>query len=52
MKFHNQDYRNGQRKEDVDFPTFDFQTIANATSNFSSDNKLGEGGFGSVYKVI
>ena len=26
-------------------------TIATATDNFSSDNKLGEGGFGSVYKV-
>lgn len=30
---------------------FDFQTIEVATNNFSTDNKLGEGGFGEVYKV-
>ena len=30
---------------------FDFRTIEEATSNFSIDNKLGEGGFGEVYKV-
>ncbi|PQM36830.1 cysteine-rich receptor-like protein kinase 10 [Prunus yedoensis var. nudiflora] len=31
---------------------FDFSTIEAATSNFSDDNKLGEGGFGQVYKGI
>lgn len=30
---------------------FDMETIRSATSNFSDDNKLGQGGFGSVYKV-
>lgn len=30
---------------------YDFNTIDAATSNFSADNKLGEGGFGAVYKV-
>ena len=30
---------------------YDLAVIANATNNFSSDNKLGEGGFGPVYKV-
>lgn len=30
---------------------FDFQTIAAAANNFSTTNKLGEGGFGPVYKV-
>ncbi|KAL1165635.1 hypothetical protein V6Z11_A06G141100 [Gossypium hirsutum] len=29
---------------------FDFGTIRTATNNFSDENKLGQGGFGSVYK--
>ncbi|KAE9590663.1 hypothetical protein Lal_00023048 [Lupinus albus] len=37
-------------KEGIDIPIFDLSTIANATSNFSISNKLGEGGFGPVYK--
>ena len=31
---------------------FDLHTIKAATQNFSRDNKLGQGGFGAVYKVI
>lgn len=30
---------------------YDFETIEVATDNFSWSNKLGEGGFGEVYKV-
>ena len=30
---------------------FDFGTIQVATNGFLTDNKLGEGGFGEVYKV-
>lgn len=30
---------------------FDFETIKVATNEFSDENKLGQGGFGSVYKV-
>jgi hypothetical protein len=30
---------------------FNFATIEAATNNFSNDNKLGEGGFGAVYKI-
>ncbi|XWS10557.1 hypothetical protein CRYUN_Cryun38cG0006000 [Craigia yunnanensis] len=37
-------------KEDLEFPLFDFVTIASATNNFSNSNKIGEGGFGLVYK--
>ncbi|KAK8675394.1 hypothetical protein V6N13_033461 [Hibiscus sabdariffa] len=33
-----------------DLPYFDLTTIAAATNDFSSDNKLGQGGFGPVYK--
>lgn len=31
---------------------FSFAKIKAATNNFSSENKLGEGGFGPVYKVV
>jgi len=34
------------------FLSFDLATIINATNNFLNDNKLGEGGFWPVYKVI
>ncbi len=39
-------------KEDLDMPLFDFVTIVRSTNNFSCTNKIGEGGFGPVYKVI
>jgi hypothetical protein len=35
----------------MELPAFDFTTIEYATDCFSFNNKLGEGGFGSVYKV-
>ncbi|WJX36728.1 hypothetical protein P8452_24575 [Trifolium repens] len=39
--------------EDGDSATiFDFSTITSATNHFSNRNKLGEGGFGPVYKGI
>lgn len=37
--------------EEFELPIFDFSVIAMATDNFSHANKLGQGGFGSVYKV-
>ncbi|CAH9082428.1 unnamed protein product [Cuscuta europaea] len=36
--------------DEFELPLFDFSTIFEATSNFSKENKLGQGGFGSVYK--
>ncbi|XP_061336849.1 G-type lectin S-receptor-like serine/threonine-protein kinase At4g27290 [Gastrolobium bilobum] len=38
------------RQEDFELPLFDLATLVSATNNFSIDNKLGEGGFGPVYK--
>ncbi|VVA35434.1 Hypothetical predicted protein [Prunus dulcis] len=37
-------------EEDLELPLFDLPTVASATDNFSSNNKLGEGGFGPVYR--
>ena len=31
---------------------FDFDSIKIATNDFASENKLGQGGFGAVYKVL
>ncbi|CAL5335868.1 unnamed protein product [Camellia sinensis] len=45
-------YNDKSQKEDLELPLFDFAVIANSTNNFSIDNKLGEGGFGPVYKGI
>ncbi|KAM5577702.1 G-type lectin S-receptor-like serine/threonine-protein kinase RKS1 [Rosa sericea] len=35
-----------------DLPFFDLSTISAATKNFSDSNRLGEGGFGPVYKGV
>ncbi|KAF8025803.1 hypothetical protein BT93_F2588 [Corymbia citriodora subsp. variegata] len=37
---------------DLELPLFDMSTIAIATNYFSTNNKLGEGGFGPVYKGV
>ncbi|RDY00790.1 Receptor-like serine/threonine-protein kinase SD1-8, partial [Mucuna pruriens] len=36
--------------EELDLPLFDLLTIITATKDFSLNNKIGQGGFGSVYK--
>ncbi|KAI8557684.1 hypothetical protein RHMOL_Rhmol04G0029000 [Rhododendron molle] len=38
------------KKENLELPVFDLATISAATRNFSHENMVGEGGFGSVYK--
>ncbi|GLU14526.1 hypothetical protein SLE2022_310880 [Rubroshorea leprosula] len=40
------------KKERNDLHAFGFESIASATNYFSNANKLGEGGFGPVYKGI
>ncbi|XP_057752417.1 receptor-like serine/threonine-protein kinase SD1-8 isoform X3 [Arachis stenosperma] len=43
--------QSGERKiDDLELPLFDFNTLTMATKNFSEENKLGQGGFGVVYK--
>lgn len=43
--------REGEQLSGPDLPMFNFNCIATATGNFSEANKLGQGGFGPVYKV-
>ncbi|GLT31625.1 hypothetical protein SLA2020_063510 [Shorea laevis] len=38
------------KNEEMELPMFDLSTIVKATDNFSSNNMLGQGGFGPVYK--
>ncbi|XP_062168764.1 G-type lectin S-receptor-like serine/threonine-protein kinase At4g27290 isoform X3 [Alnus glutinosa] len=44
------DHDNEGGKDDMELKIFDLVEIANATENFSKNKKLGEGGFGPVYK--
>ncbi|CAL5335825.1 unnamed protein product [Camellia sinensis] len=43
-------YYKEAKNEDIGLPLFHFSTITKATDNFAINNKLGEGGFGPVYK--
>lgn len=47
-----EDQQSGMQVDDRDLPVFNLSTIAKATNNFTIDNKIGEGGFGPVYRVI
>ena len=46
------DLEDETREEDLELPLFDLETVSAATDMFSFKNKIGEGGFGPVYKVI
>ncbi|PWA72903.1 S-locus protein kinase [Artemisia annua] len=46
-----QDYTNESQKEPAELPSFSLSKIANSTNNFSINNKLGQGGFGPVFKI-
>lgn len=47
---HKMDY-SGSCAEELEIPLFDLSTIMKATHKFSIERKIGEGGFGPVYKV-
>ncbi|WJX44767.1 hypothetical protein P8452_31710 [Trifolium repens] len=42
--------RSERHVDDLDLPLFDLPTISTATNGFSKNNKIGKGGFGTVYK--
>ncbi|MED6167508.1 hypothetical protein PIB30_003480 [Stylosanthes scabra] len=44
------DHSKEEQEEDPEVPLYDLSVIASSTDNFSDKNKLGEGGFGSVFK--
>ncbi|XP_052201096.1 receptor-like serine/threonine-protein kinase SD1-8 isoform X2 [Diospyros lotus] len=46
------DYSGESTTDELELPLFDFDTIAIATDNFGNENKLGQGGFGIVYRGV
>lgn len=51
MVISKREYSGERDQEELELPLFDYTTIAMATNNFSDEYKLGQGGFGCVYKV-
>ncbi|KAJ4810221.1 G-type lectin S-receptor-like Serine/Threonine-kinase [Rhynchospora pubera] len=45
-------YKESGSLHDTELPMFDLETVKAATANFSDANKLGQGGFGIVYKGV
>ena len=45
------DSTNHEDIDSIDSLIIDLSTLRGATGNFAEANKLGEGGFGAVYKV-
>jgi len=45
-------HKRNERKSNNELQIFSFESVVSATDDFSDENKLGEGGFGPVYKVV
>ena len=43
---------NEENEKGIDVPFYDLESILVATDNFSNENKLAQGGYGPVFKVI
>ncbi|KAK4485087.1 hypothetical protein RD792_007695 [Penstemon davidsonii] len=52
LEYVHNNHTDERHNEDLELPLFDLSTITKATENFSINNKLGEGGFGPVYKGL
>ncbi|KAI3457036.1 hypothetical protein Pfo_013699 [Paulownia fortunei] len=50
QKLRNEGGHEESHDEDLELPIYDLSTVTKATNSFSTSNKLGEGGFGPVYK--
>ncbi|KAK1391772.1 Receptor-like serine/threonine-protein kinase [Heracleum sosnowskyi] len=46
------EFNSESHKEDLDLPFFRLSTLAEATNHFAISNKLGQGGFGPVFKGV
>lgn len=51
VKYSNVKKLENDGKKSNELQLFSFRSIATATNDFSVENKLGQGGFGPVYKV-
>ncbi|KAK1409575.1 hypothetical protein QVD17_36102 [Tagetes erecta] len=52
VKTLSEDYTGGGQEKEIELPFFSFSELSKLTNNFSINNKLGEGGFGAVYKGV
>lgn len=51
LVYYSEESHTNEEEKDLELPLLDLATVLKATNNFSMENKLGEGGFGLVYKV-
>ncbi|KAL0012445.1 hypothetical protein SO802_007553 [Lithocarpus litseifolius] len=52
LDFHHQDFQGRYESKSQEFPYFNLASLQAATNNFGDSNKLGQGGFGPVYKGL